>query len=138
MPGGRPTKYDPAICDEIVEYGKAGKSRTWIAATLGISRQTMANWEEAQPEFLDATTRARMLAQKWWEDAGQMGMEADKFNGPVWAKNMAARFPDEWREKQLIGSDPENPMPAALSGSCGISVVLRRGARGSTFQPNEA
>lgn len=45
-------------------------------------------------------TRAKLHAQKWWEDAGQDGMDADKFNGGVWGKNMSARFPEEWRDKQ--------------------------------------
>lgn len=115
MPAGRPTKYDPEICDTVISYGESGKSRAWIAATLGISRQTMANWEEAHPEFLDAMTHAKLLAQKWWEDAGQMGMEADKFNATVWAKNMSCRFADEWRDKQLLGSDPENPLPSGVN-----------------------
>jgi hypothetical protein len=95
---GRPTDYDPAYCDDVLDYGEQGKSRAWIAATIGVSRQTLHNWEAANPQFLDAMTRARDLAQKWWEDAGQVGISADKFNGSVWSRSMAARFPDDWRE----------------------------------------
>lgn len=102
MPAGRPSDYDPAYCDDVIEYGKLGKSRAWIAATLGICRQTLANWEAAHPEFLDATSRAKLLSQLWWEDAGQTGMTADKFNATVWAKNMNCRFRDEWVDKQEI------------------------------------
>ena len=99
MAGGRPTDYDPSYCDDVIEYGRKGKSRAWTAAELGICRQTLANWETAHPEFLDAMTRANVLSQQWWEDAGQSGMAADKFNGPVWAKNMANRFREDWRER---------------------------------------
>lgn len=99
MAGGRPTDYDPGFCASVIEYGAKGKSRTWIAATLGCSRQTLHNWEAAHPEFLDAMDRASLLAQLWWEDSGQDGMAKPGFNAAIWSRSMAARFPDEWREK---------------------------------------
>jgi hypothetical protein len=102
MPAGRPTDYREEFCENVVEWGRLGKSRAWIAAELGICRQTLANWEEAHPEFLDATTRAKLLSQRWWEDAGQDGMTSDKFNATVWAKNMNCRFRDEWVDKQEV------------------------------------
>lgn len=98
----RPTEYDPSYCDKVIEFGKLGKSRTWIAAALDCCRQTLVNWEKAHPEFLDAMTRAQVYAQQWWEDAGQDGMVADKFNSSVWSRSMAARFPDDWREKSEL------------------------------------
>jgi len=101
MPAGRPSDYKPEYCDQVIEYGKAGKSRVWIATELDVCRQTLHNWEAAHPEFLDAMTRAALFAQRWWEDAGQAGMEADKFNSAVWAKNMSSRFED-WQEKKLL------------------------------------
>lgn len=97
-PVGRPTKYDPAYCERVLEWGRLGKSKAWMAAEIGVVRQTLEDWGEVHPEFLDALSRAGTLSQQWWEDAGQSGMGADKFNGPVWARSMAARFPDDWRE----------------------------------------
>jgi len=123
MARGRPTDYRPEYAEQVLAYGEQGKSRAWIAATLGICRQTLANWEEAHPEFLDAMLRARELSQKWWEDEGQKGLTADKFNGTVWAKNMNCRFREDWVDKvethhsgevahrvtriELIGVEPE-------------------------------
>jgi hypothetical protein len=69
-----------------------------MAAKIGVHRHTLENWEKQYPEFLDALSRAKALEQMWWEDAGQDGMTADKFNNGVWSRSMAARFPDEWRE----------------------------------------
>lgn len=94
----RPSKYDPSFCEKAVEWGRQGKSRAWIAAELGVCKRTLVNWEEAHPDFLSALMRAKTLEQQWWEDAGQGGMAADKFNGQVWGRSMAARFPDDWRE----------------------------------------
>lgn len=114
MPAGRPSKYDPRYCDEVIGYGEQGKSRTWIAATIGVTRQTLGAWEQEHPEFLHSMAMASMLSQKWWEDAGQIGMVGGEISAPIWSRSMAARFPAEWREKTLMGSDPENPLPAGV------------------------
>jgi hypothetical protein len=98
MAGGRPSEYDPSHCETVIALGKEGKSKAYMAAQLDVSRQTLENWTAAHPEFLDALTRAVTLAQAWWEDAGQTGLTADKFNGTVWSRSMAARFPEDWRE----------------------------------------
>ena len=108
MAGGRPTDYDPSYCDKVIEWGRAGKSKTWMAAELDCTRQTLDNWAASHPEFLDALTRAITKAQAKWEDDGQTGMTSDKFNSSVWSRSMAARFPDEWREikgTELTGKD---------------------------------
>lgn len=97
-PVGRPSEYDPAFCAKALELGRQGKSKAVMAAEFGVSRQTLDAWTKAHPDFLDAITRATTLAQAWWENAGQKGMTADKFNASVWSRSMAARFPDDWRE----------------------------------------
>ena len=94
----RPTDYHEEHCQTVVRLGREGKSKAYMAAELGCSRQTLDNWTATHPEFLDAMTRAVALSQAWWEDAGQSGMTADKFNGSVWSRSMAARFPEDWRE----------------------------------------
>lgn len=104
----RPTSYDPAYCETVIELGKAGKSVTYIATELDVCKDTVYEWAKVHPEFSDALTRAKHWAQRWWEDAGQIGMGADKFNASVWSRSMAARFPDDWREvsrKELTGQD---------------------------------
>lgn len=85
-----------------------------MAAELGISKQTFYDWEKANPEFLDATTRAVTLSQQWWEDAGQNGMVASLFNSTVWSKNMAARFRDEWTDRQEISGVDGSPLIPAI------------------------
>jgi len=109
---GRPTLYKPEYCEKVIQWGKEGKSRTWIAATLDTSRETLDNWAKANPDFLDALSRAKAHEQRWWEDKGQEGLTSDKFNGGVWSKSMAARFPAEWRDnsKVTVAGDPEKPL----------------------------
>ncbi len=124
MPGGRPTDYRPEFCEQVVEYGKAGKSHVWIATELGVSRQTLYTWEEKHPEFLDAMTRAREFCQRWWEDAGQVGLEADKFNGGVWAKNMASRFTD-WQEKKHVEHSGAIDTSSKEQRDAAVSAAMR-------------
>jgi hypothetical protein len=102
-PGGRPTDYRAEYCDQVIEWGAQGKSKAWMAAKLGVTRQTLDNWMGAQAEFFDAMTRARDLAQAWWEDKGQDNIVSlpgqGTLNAGVYSRSMAARFPEDWREK---------------------------------------
>ena len=100
MPAGRPTDYDPAHCDRVVAMGIEGKSRAQMAAALDICYATWQNWEKAHPEFLAATTRARIHAQAYWEGRAHAGMENREFNASLWSKSMAARFPDDYSDRQ--------------------------------------
>lgn len=80
-----------------------GKSKAWMCAHMGVSRQTVEDWTKAHPEFLDAIMRAMLLSQAWWEDMGQDNMismpQSGTLNGSVYSRSMAARFPADWREK---------------------------------------
>jgi hypothetical protein len=111
---GRPTDYRPEFCEMVIEWGKLGKSKAWMAAELGIAKQTLYDWEKAHPDFLYATTCAMTHSQRWWEDAGQSGMVANLFNSTVWAKNMAARFRDEWTDRQEISGMDGAPLIPAI------------------------
>jgi len=104
----RPTDYDPSFCERVLELGRKGKSITVMAAELNVCRDTIYEWARVHPEFSDALTRAKTLAQAWWEDTGQAAMFMPGFNGSVWSRSMAARFPEEWREStktELTGKD---------------------------------
>lgn len=104
----RPTLYRPEHCEQVVELGRQGKSHAQIAATLEVSRQTLHNWAAAHPEFLDAITHARDLAQAWFEDKGQEGLDKPGFNASLWAKQVSCRFPDDYTDRQkreLTGRD---------------------------------
>lgn len=98
----RPTSYLPEYCEQVIEWGAQGKSITWMAAELDVSRECIYEWARMHEEFSDALMRARVKAQRWWEDAGQSGLVMPGFNGSVYAKSMAARFPEEWRDNSKV------------------------------------
>ena len=100
MPAGRPTAYDPSFCDKVVEVGLQGGSLAEMAYECGVTRETVNNWAHEHEEFFEALTRAKMSSLIWWERKGRAGMEksSSEFQGNLWSRNMAARFPDDWRE----------------------------------------
>jgi len=113
-PVGRPTTYDPSFCEKVIEWGRLGKSKAWMAAELGTTRKTFYEWEAANPQFRDALECAMELAQQWWEDAGQNALGTREFQASVWSRSMAARFPKDWREKQAVVGGDENDAPVQI------------------------
>lgn len=102
-PGGRPSKYDPKYCEEVLRMGAMGYSVVEMAAEIGVKRDTLeTNWPDKHPEFLEAFTQAMQLSQSWWEKQGRIALFADKFQNALWARSMAARFPKDWRESKNI------------------------------------
>jgi hypothetical protein len=98
----RPSSYNPEFCEQVLAWGAQGKSLTWMAAALDISRETIYAWARDYEDFSDAITRAKAKAQAWWEDKGQAGMEGGNLNPGIWTKSMAARFPEDWRENKGV------------------------------------
>ena len=100
MPAGRPTSYDPSFCDKVIEIGEQGGSLAEMAYECGIIRETLNEWAKAHEEFSDALKHAKLSSQIWWERKGRGGIEksSSEFQGNLWSRNMAARFPDDWRE----------------------------------------
>ena len=111
-PVGRPTLYDPAYCDKVVELGRIGKSVEQIAAMLNVSLRTMYSWRDAHEEFLHALDDAKTYEQAWWEEQAAAYMvenkESDRLNASLWSRSMAARFPKKYREStktEITGAD---------------------------------
>jgi hypothetical protein len=107
--GGRPSKYEPDMCGKVVERGKDGKSKAQIAASLGVCRQTLDNWITDNPDFAAAMKTAQDLALAWWEDKGQDGLSAERFNATAFIFQMKNRFRDDYRDK--IESDNRHSGP---------------------------
>lgn len=107
---GRPTNYLPEYCQRVVELGREGKSVVQMACELDVHKDTLYEWVKVHPDFSDAFTRAKQWSQNWWENKGQSGLDASGFNASLWSRSMAARFPDDYTERQkreLTGKDGE-------------------------------
>lgn len=108
-PEGRPSKYDPAYCDQIILHMADGSSAASFAAEIGVSRATINVWADAHPEFLEALGIAKAKCASWWEKQGRA--VAQSGGGPgqgtmiaFGLKNMGR---EDWQEKvALVGGDP--------------------------------
>lgn len=122
--GGRPTKYDPSYCDLAIELGKQGKSTEVIACHIGVVHQTLLNWSNEHPEFLEAITLAKQHELLWWENAGQQYLTTTGFSASAWSRSMAARFPAKWREKTQVDHGISDGLAALLRDLDGNSASL--------------
>jgi hypothetical protein len=113
MPAGRPSKYSESYLNECIEFMGQGFSLTAFAGEIGVSRDTIYEWEKTIPEFSDAVKKAR--AKRVGALERQMLISE---NGPsVTARIFALKnaCPDEWREKQAV----------ELTGADGGAIVQR-------------
>ncbi len=99
---GRPSKYDPAFCEKVLDLGEQGKSKAQIAKAIGVTRPTLDSWAEKHPDFLYALKAAHDLALAWWEDKGQSGLDAGagNFNATAFIFQMKNRFRADYRDQQ--------------------------------------
>lgn len=111
-PVGRPSTYDPAYCEKVVELGKLGKSIEQICYDLDTPVRTLYLWRDTHPEFMQALEDAKAFEQAWWESQAHAYMvetkEGPKLNASLWSRSMAARFPKKYREsvkQEITGAD---------------------------------
>lgn len=104
MAGGRPTKYDPSFCEQVIAIGEDGGSLAEMAVAIDVSRDTFHRWRDLHPEFSDAVKVAIHKSQAWWEREGRLATFGghDGFNATAWIFNMKNRFKEDWRDKQDI------------------------------------
>lgn len=103
MPAGRPTKYKPEYCQEIIDFMSKGYSATAFAAKIGVHIDTIQEWKNTHAEFSAAYKKAHAAAQFFWENKGLENLITDgkeKFNAAVWIFWMKARF--GWRDRDEI------------------------------------
>jgi len=112
---GRPTDYDPAYCDKVVELGALGKSYEQIASVLGVTYRTMLNWRDTYPDFFRAMEESKAREMAWWEDLAQTHMvehkDGERLNPSLWSRSMSARFPNKYSDRIKQEITGENGAP---------------------------
>ena len=116
-PVGRPSKYSPAYCDEIIAAGEQGLSLTAAAGIIGVDRSTIDYWRDEFSEFSLACKKAQAKRTLFLEK----GMISPAATGPmVTARRfaLANAAPEEWREK--VTQEHTGP------GGNALQVVIQR------------
>lgn len=102
MSAGRPSKYRPEMCEELIEIMKEGASLVEVAALLDISETTIHEWKSPDsdyyiPEFSASVKKGIRLSAAWWENAGRTNLKDKDFSYTGWYMNMKNRF--DWADK---------------------------------------
>jgi hypothetical protein len=118
---GRPSLYKPEHCDMVLDLGKKGKSMVQMAAHFDVDRETLNYWAATNPDFSAALTRAKVHSQCWWEDQGQAGLASRDFNAPLWHKNVASRFREDYTDRKEVTGANGGPVTVASVDLRGLS-----------------
>lgn len=93
------SKYDPAMCDRVVELGKQGASQKMMAADLGISNTTWKKWKKDNAEFGDAVDLALVHSQAYWERLMLVNAENRNFNTRMVEIAVRGQFQEDYRDR---------------------------------------
>lgn len=105
---GRPSKYDPKYCQQVIDHMSQGFSFESFAGKIGVAKDTLYQWDKNHQDFSDAKKEGFEKNRLFWEEQAMRGMWAGKkFNPTVWIFNMKNRFPKEWRDRQEVEAGPE-------------------------------
>lgn len=112
--GGRPRfDFKEEYCDQLITHMATGLSFESFAGALGICKDTLYTLVNRYPEFSDAKKRGFELNRLFWEKIGIQNLINENFgnnqgskslNSTVYIFNLKNRFPDEWRDRQVIES----------------------------------
>ena len=91
---GRPSKYSPDMCNELVALMEKGWTNTRICAKWSISRDTFYRWLKEKDDFKAAFDEGIEKAEAWWEEIGISGMlgQLPKFNATLYLATMNNKF----------------------------------------------
>lgn len=109
MPAGRPSEYKEEYAEAIIDHMAAGGSIEEFAGKMRISKQSIYNWKEKFPEFLDAINVGTEASHAFWAQVGRdlaTGRGDSKDGNPTaWIFNMKNRF--KWTDRQDMTTDGE-------------------------------
>lgn len=89
---GRPTKYKPRYCEEILELARQGKGIAHYAAHCNTVRETIYAWGRDYPAFSDTLKRADELRELWWVDQALRQASGGAGNANITKWMMACNF----------------------------------------------
>jgi len=104
---GRPTKYDPDYCNQVIDFMRDGYSLTAFGVHILVARSTLNEWIDNHPEFSEAVKIAQG-ARTLVLEKGLLKDEASGANvtSRIFALKNAA--PEEWKDKvqqELTGAN---------------------------------
>lgn len=102
MTAGRPSEYKPEYCEMLINHAEQGYSFESFAGRIGVTPQTIYNWEKAHPEFFEAKTiasRKMLFADEQVLNMGSKGL-IENYHGASQIFKMKAVH--KWSDVQKI------------------------------------
>ena len=93
-----PSKYDPAMCNRMIELGKLGSSQKMIWSDLSISKGTAETWKKKYPEFAEALDLSLVHAQAYWERELLANVDNKGYNSRLAEIALRGQFQQDYRE----------------------------------------
>lgn len=97
---GRPTKFKPAYCDEVINTMATGLSLTAFAGEIGVARSTINEWMAQFPDFSEAVKKGQAKRVAYLERRLLDGEFGARVTSHIFALKNAD--PDEWQDKREI------------------------------------
>jgi hypothetical protein len=115
MPAGRPSKYDPAYCEQIIEFCADGSSISSFAASIGVCRDTISEWGTEHPAFSAAVKVAKAKVAAWYDKTGRKIATEGGGNATLCIFGL----------KNFDASDFRDVQEQKHSGTIGIEKIVR-------------
>ena len=100
---GRPSVYDPAFCDMVVEHMAEGRSLTSFAGVIGVDPRTVTRWasetdDQTKPDFCHAVKVGRAKAVHWWEERARTIADGGDGNATMVIFGLKNRAKEDWAD----------------------------------------
>ena len=92
------SKYDPSMCQRMIDMGKEGASQKMMWAELGISKKTAEEYKKKHEEFADALDLALVHSQAFWEREILANLDNKAFNSRLAEIALRGQFQQDYRE----------------------------------------
>lgn len=107
---GPEPKYQPWMCDKVLEIAQEGKHVAEMLIAIGVrSKDTFYRWLKEYPEFGEAYEESKLISQAVHERIllqGALG-QIPNFNFSAFAMIMNNKFPDEYKRGTGQGNNTE-------------------------------
>jgi hypothetical protein len=92
------SKYDPAMCERMIELGKLGASQKMIWSDLGISKGSAEAYKKKHPDFAEALDLALVHSQAHWERELLANVDNKGYNSRLAEIALRGQFQQDYRE----------------------------------------
>jgi transposase len=111
-PPGRPTKYRPEYCEQVIQFMAEGKFLFQFGNMVGVIPETLTLWQHEHPEFATAVKAAKAVCLEWWVTQGRqmMSIPGSHQDSKMWLYIMNNLH--GWRDNARVemAGDKDNPI----------------------------